>query len=292
MDGRLERRDADSERVVLGPAFCARLERFAALARARGARADGRAGLAPGQGVELDGHRPYRDGEDLRDLDWELLARLGRPWMRVRRAERGERAVLALDTSASMSVGAPSKLEHACELAAAVALATVGSGGRAEVVAHGAEGRVERCALRSRRDLPSLLEFLRRRIARGERSLRELFALSGLARSSRVVVLGDLMDVEPADVLALARRGCRVSVAAVLARRELSPRASEGIEWFDPERGDTLALALDSGVLSAYGRALEGRLELWRAAFARRGQAFCVTPSDAQFETLALELVR
>lgn len=292
MDGRLERPGADSARVVLGPAFCARLERFAAIARARGTRDDGRSGLMPGQGVEFEGHRPYRDGEDLRDLDWELLARLGRPWMRVRRAERGERSLLALDTSASMSVGAPSKLEHACEVAAAVALATVGSGGRAEIVAHGTEGRVECCALRTRRDLPSLLEFLRSRIARGERSLRELFALPQLARASRVVVLGDLMDVEPAQVLALARRGCRVTVTAVLARRELAPRASEGIEWFDPERGDTLALALDSGVLSAYGRALEGRLELWRSAFARRGQAFRVTPSDAEFEALALELVR
>jgi len=292
MDLPSERLGADSARVVLGGSFRERLERFAATVRASAARDEGRAGIAPGQGVELEGHRPYREGEDLRDLDWELLARLGRPWVRVRRQERGERLALALDTSASMAVGSPSKLEHACELAAALALATVTGGGSAEVFAHGADGSVERSSLRTRRDVPALLEFLRRRLARGERPLREVLSAVGRVRARRVIVLGDLMDVEPVDVLALARRGTRVAAVAVLARRELAPRAAEGVEWFDPESGDALALALDAATLKAYGEALEGRLAAWRSAFARRGAAYRVTAADAAFETLAGELVR
>ncbi len=287
----LERAGADSARVVLGPAFRERLERFVALVRARASRDDGRAALAPGQGTELEGHRPYREGEDLRDLDWELLARLGRAWVRVRRAERGERLAILLDTSASMTVGAPSKLEHACELAAAIALATVVSGGSAEVHAHGPQGRVERVSLRSRRDLPALLVFLRERIAHGERPLRELLRVPELGRATRIVVLGDLLDLAPADVLALARRGRRVAALAVLARRELAPGISDGIEWFDPERGDALELAVGPGTLAAYGVALEQRLDAWRGAFARRGQAYRVTASDADFEPLARELL-
>lgn len=291
MEQPVERASADSARVVLGPAFRERLERFVAQVRARASRDDGRAALAPGQGVELEGHRPYREGEDLRDLDWELLARLGRPWVRVRRAERGERLAILLDTSASMAVGAPSKLEHACELAAAIALATVVSGGSAEVHAHGSQGRVERLLLRSRRDLPALLEFLRHRLARGERPPRELLGLPGLERASRVVWLGDLMDLAPSDVLALARRGRRVAAVAVLARRELAPGVADGVEWFDLERGDALEIAISPATLQAYGAALEQRLAGWRGAFARRGQAYRVTASDAAFESLAGELV-
>ncbi len=291
MESPVGRADADSTRVVLGPAFLARLERFVARARASSARDEGRRGVAPGQGVELAGHRPYREGEDLRDLDWELLARLGRAWVRVRRAERGERLALVLDTSASMGIGCPSKLEHACELATALALATVVQGGSAELLAHGVDGAVERSALRSRPDLPEWLEFLRRRIARGERPLREVLRHPRLSRASRVVVLGDLMDLDPAEVLAHARRGCRASAIAVLARRELAPSRAEGVEWFDPERGDALALALDARAIDAYGRVLEERLGAWRSAFTRRGQFYRVTPSDADFEVLAAELL-
>lgn len=291
MDSPVGRAGADSTRVVLGPPFLARLERFVARARTFDGRDEGRRGLAPGRGVELEGHRPYREGEDLRDLDWEMLARLGRAWVRVRRAERGERLALVLDTSASMGLGAPSKLEHACELATALALATVVQGGSAELLAYGTAGTVERFELRARRDLPHWLEFLRHRIARGERPLREILGHPRLSRASRVVVLGDLMDLTPVEVLVHARRGCRASAVAVLARRELAPKHAEGVEWFDPERGDALELELNTRALDLYGQVLEERLGAWRNAFTRRGQVYRVTRSDAEFEVLAAELL-
>ena len=54
---------------------------------------------------------------------------------------------------------------------------------------------------------------------------------------------------------------------------------------------NALEIAISPATLQAYGAALEQRLAGWRGTFARRGQAYRVTASDAAFESLAGELV-
>ena len=110
--------------VHLGKEYLRRLERFslrfaAGLERREGA---GRAGLL-GAGEEYVTSRPYRPGEDLRHLDWDLLARLDRPYIRVSRREAAESWSLWIDTSASMGVGPPGKLQMAAEVAGGIAAA-------------------------------------------------------------------------------------------------------------------------------------------------------------------------
>jgi uncharacterized protein (DUF58 family) len=263
------------------------LERFVAQARARATREDVGRGVARGQGVELEGHRPYRSGEDLRDLDWELLARLGQPWVRVRRAEQGERVAIVLDTSASMGVGSPSKLQLAAEVALALTCASLAKGGSCVLLSHGEGGRVECFALRSANARAAAIAWTERRRARGSCRLAELLSDPSLRRAHRVVVLGDLMDVEPAEVLALAGRGRRVELVQVLAERELAPRATQGVEWIDPEDGASLQLEVGERVLREYGSALDARFERWRAACRGRGQVHRLARSDAAFEDVA-----
>src|SRR5690349_6164571 len=108
--------------VTLDAGLRARAERFAArLAAARGRREGAaRAGLAAG-GLEFDHYRPYRPGDDLRALDWDVYARSDQAVVRVLRPEAGERWAILLDTSASMGVGPPGKLQRAAECALALA---------------------------------------------------------------------------------------------------------------------------------------------------------------------------
>lgn len=278
---------ADSARVEFSTEFHARLERFVARARSRASREDGRRGAARGQGVELEGHRPYRAGEDLRDLDWELLARLGQPWVRVRRAEQGERLAVVLDTSASMGVGAPSKLQLAAEVALALSCASLANGGCSLLLAHGEGGRVESFSLRSANARAASIAWMEKRMARGAGRLGDLLSDPGLRRAHRVVVLGDLMDAEPAEVLTLAGRGRRVEVVQILAERELAPQVTGGVEWVDPEVGASLQLAVGERALREYGHALDTRLERWRTACRGRGQVHRLARSDAAFEDVA-----
>jgi uncharacterized protein (DUF58 family) len=75
---------------------------------------------------EFADYREYTEGEDLRRLDWKVLARTGRAYTRLYHDETNLRAVLVLDASASMRFGgrtprdtAGSKLEYAQYLATA-----------------------------------------------------------------------------------------------------------------------------------------------------------------------------
>src|SRR5687767_4308468 len=116
----------------LGPEFARRLELWlqrAAASRHRpiGAEGTGRSAAA-GAGFEFLGHLAYRPGEPLSELDWDVLARTNEAFVRVRAREAGERWLVLLDSSASMSIGAPAKIQTAAELAAAMALFGARSG--------------------------------------------------------------------------------------------------------------------------------------------------------------------
>ncbi|MCC7126383.1 MAG: DUF58 domain-containing protein, partial [Acidobacteria bacterium] len=58
-----------------------------------------------GPGFDFDEHRPYRPGDDVRRIDWNVTARFRQPFVRETHAERELNVVVALDLSASMSFG-------------------------------------------------------------------------------------------------------------------------------------------------------------------------------------------
>jgi uncharacterized protein (DUF58 family) len=57
-----------------------------------------------GQGFDFDEHRPYRPGDDVRRIDWNVTARLNEPFVRQTHAERELNLLIALDLSPSMSL--------------------------------------------------------------------------------------------------------------------------------------------------------------------------------------------
>jgi uncharacterized protein (DUF58 family) len=279
--------------VRFEPGFTARLERLVArVALERDAREGaGRLHVAGG-GEEFVGHRPYRPGEDLRDLDWTLLARLDRPFVRVRRREATQHWAIVLDASASMGVGQgnqaqgnqarSSKLQRAAEVATGLAFSGLRAGATSALFVAGEALEVAR--LRKRGDLAPWLGFLEGRRARGSRGADACFADPRLAHAQRVFVVGDQLGYEPRAVIALARRRREVAVVQLLAPRELAPAVDAGVEWFDPESGERLDLALDTATVAAYGRALDTRLETWRATCARHGVFHRCFSTAAAFE--------
>jgi len=58
-----------------------------------------------GVGVELAQVRPYVPGDDVRQIEWNVTARMGEPHVRVHLADRVLVTWLVLDTSASMQFG-------------------------------------------------------------------------------------------------------------------------------------------------------------------------------------------
>ncbi len=112
--------------ALLDPALIARLKPLEL--RARGVVEGFLTGLhrSPYHGfsAEFAEHRAYNPGDELRHLDWKVLAKTDRPYVKRFEEETNLRALLVLDTSASMRYAgsAPmTKLDYGATLAAAFA---------------------------------------------------------------------------------------------------------------------------------------------------------------------------
>jgi uncharacterized protein (DUF58 family) len=58
-----------------------------------------------GSGFDFDEHQPYRPGDDVRRIDWNVTARMNAPFVRHTHAERELNVMIALDVSRSMELG-------------------------------------------------------------------------------------------------------------------------------------------------------------------------------------------
>lgn len=76
-----------------------------------------------GRGMDFEELRQYMPGDDVRDIDWNVTYRMGRPFVKRFREERELGVILAMDVSASGSFGSTrrSKREFAVEIAATLA---------------------------------------------------------------------------------------------------------------------------------------------------------------------------
>jgi uncharacterized protein (DUF58 family) len=83
-----------------------------------------------GRGMDFEELREYIPGDDVRDIDWNVTHRLGRPFVKRFREERELTAVLAVDVSASSTFGSGSrtKREFAAEIAATLAMSAARTG--------------------------------------------------------------------------------------------------------------------------------------------------------------------
>src|ERR1700744_5098549 len=83
-----------------------------------------------GRGMDFEELREYVPGDDVRNIDWNVTHRLGRPFVKRFREERELTAVLAVDVSASSSFGSAhrTKREFAAEVAGTLAMSASRNG--------------------------------------------------------------------------------------------------------------------------------------------------------------------
>lgn len=80
-----------------------------------------------GRGMEFDEVRSYEYGDDVRDIDWNVSARMNAPYIKRYREERELTSMILFDASASNEFGSTGVLkgEAAAEIAALLAFAAV-----------------------------------------------------------------------------------------------------------------------------------------------------------------------
>src|SRR5215471_11552147 len=82
-----------------------------------------------GRGLDFEELREYIPGDEVRDIDWNVTYRMGRPFVKRYREERELGLVLAVDVSASSAFGSQrrTKREFASEIAGTLAISAARS---------------------------------------------------------------------------------------------------------------------------------------------------------------------
>ncbi|MBK8975580.1 MAG: DUF58 domain-containing protein [Planctomycetes bacterium] len=276
---------ATSGSELFDAAFLRSLEglRFVARRVPAGGRIAEQRSRSRGGGVEFTDVRPYVPGDDFRAIDWHLLQRLDRVFLRLFLEEEDLPVHIVLDESASMGQPPAGRREPADKTVTALrvvaALAYVASHRLDRVTIHPFAGEPRRPlpGISGRVAFRRLLAWLGQRPAAGEgtglvRALKSLATPS--ARRGLCIVVSDFLDPAGAEAVVHALRTVRHDLLLVRIAHpgEERPALSGEVEIVDSESGESLALHVDDALLSRYAaahRAFEAALA--DTARARRG---------------------
>ncbi|MFP5342739.1 MAG: DUF58 domain-containing protein [Candidatus Limnocylindria bacterium] len=284
--------------TVFDEAFLRQLERLLLLMRspARGGLKGGRRSVKRGRSVEFADYRDYSLGDDLRQLDWNVYARLERLFVKLFVEEEDVTVTLLVDASASMATGSPDKLVFAKRAAAALGYIGLASEDRVAVSALAGRMARRRASLRGTGRVFRLLADLSSiEAADGPTDLvaAARHAATQLSGRGVIVLLSDLLDPAADRVIReLAATGSELVVLHVLSPDELDPPLEGDLRLVDRETGDQVDITVDLATLDAY----RARLAAWKTTLAdlaaRRRASYVDLSSDVNLAELMFAELR
>ena len=316
--------------MLLVPSFLPRLERLSLVARhVRAGQATGeRRSTKRGTSVEFADYRDYTRGDDLRRVDWNIYARLERPFVKLFEEEEDLAVHLLLDGSGSMDWGGEecgsvgvwerggmgeggtrghgdggrdeNKWVYARRLAGALGYVALVSGDRLTIAnlqspvsnTQSPISNLQFGPVRGRGHTLRLFEWLESLRAGGTTDLNaglRAYAISG-GRPGLVVLISDLFS--PAGYVEgltrLAARGHEVAVIHVLAPDEVEPVLAGDLRLLDVETGDPQEVTIDGGMRNLYRRRLAAWRDEIRAACRARDVHYVPVETDIPFDRVVL----
>jgi len=284
--------------ALLSSEFMARLDRLqigmrkVLAGRFRGEKRSKRRGRS----VEFADHREYAFGDDIRFLDWHLMARLDMLFLKLFHDEEELRLHLLLDASRSMDFGEPTKIDHVRRVAAALAYVALSSLNRVKIVVLSERGPEELPWQRGVQSSGRVFGFLEEVRAEGKNALATGVARwIGRARPSGVVVLlSDLLDRDgPLPALKpLVRPTIDAHLVQILSPEEAEPDLVGDFRLVDSEIGDGVDVTGTAALVAAYRRNLTAYVSEIEEFARSRGLTHMLTSTDVPFEDLVLRHLR
>lgn len=258
----------------------------------RGERLSKRKGIS----IEFADYREYTEGDDLRHLDWNVLARLDTPVMRTYQDEEDLLVYLYVDASPSMVYGEPTKLDWAKRMACAIGWVGL-TGGDAILPRIIGPRRAPMATLRGRASFPRLTGFVESiqepdSVDSVSASLRML--LRSNAKPGLLVLLSDGLDQElPPLLTSLGARGFEVAFLQILSDIELDPDLEGDLRLVDSEGGEPHEITANRDTLAEYRRRLaEHNAALSAATLQGQGRYELVNAADSLETVIGQRLKR
>ncbi len=251
-----------------------------------------------GFSVEFTEHRPYQPGDEPRYLDWKILARADRLFVKQFEQETNLRAMLLVDASRSMAWrGTPERLTkraYADRLAAALALILLRQRDATGLVTF---DEAVRQAIPARvktgqwgRLVRGLLDTPDGRGTAAAAALRRLTSL--LVRRGLVVLISDLLfdrDLALTALRYLRHRGHQVIVYHVMDPAEVELGGPPEVRFRDLESPASVVVR-PRELARAYRETVRREIAAWRTTCRRHGIAYHHVTTDLPFG-MALRLL-
>ena len=242
---------------------------------------------------EFSQYRAYRPGDDLKYLDWKLLARTDRLYTRQFRETTNMSVVLVVDTSASMNYpSAPdgrsghtaSKFRYAVIMAAALAHLIISQGDAVGLMTMQGEKLVWVPARGGRAHLRLLLAQLEKLTPSSTWDAPRVVTRAAdlLKRRGVILAISDFYDNEDAtrvELRRVVRRGHDVAVLQVISREEIDLPFKSDVEFEDLETGARVVVAARAARPS-YRDQVAAFLERWRTGSRRDGLDYALVHTD------------
>ena len=264
-----------------------------------GLRAGGHRSPFHGFSADFQQHRPYRVGDDLKYLDWKILARTDRLYSKQFRETTSMSVMLVLDASASMAYpeGSATKFRYACVLAASLAYLISAQGDAVGLMSTDGERLVYLPAKGGRPHLRLLLAQIDKLKPGGSWQPDRVIARGAelLKRRGAMVVISDFYDEEEATRRELRRvssRGHDVAMLQITSDVERRFPFKGDHEFEDLETGERRIVNANA-IEPEYRANVEAFLTRWRTSSRRDGIDYALMSSDEPLEqTLRAYLLR
>jgi uncharacterized protein (DUF58 family) len=264
-----------------------------------------------GTSIEFADYRNYTRGDDLRRVDWNIFARLERPFIKLLEEEEDLAVHVLVDASESMNwpkdgsvetdeanperINNQNKFRFSQRIVAGLGHISLGSGDQLTVTALSSPNLVWG-PFRGRGHTLSLLDFVGKLKTGGPTDLNtslKSYALRG-PRPGLALVVSDLLS--PAGyqdgVSALQQRGFEVGLIHVLSKDEVEPQLAGDLQLVDVETNTPQDVSVDAAMYDMYIR----RLLAWRdeisAYCVRRGVHYATVETSTPWEELILYELR
>ena len=229
---------------------------------------------AKGLSSEFEEHRGYAEGDDVRHIDWKAYAKFDRYFIKEYREATNLKAILVMDSSASMGYASDgwSKFDYGSTLAASLAYLMLKQQDSVGLMTF--SKKIEKIIppKAAHDHLFAILKALEACTPQGETSVASVLQelATSVKRRGLILVISDLLD-QPEEVMRglkqLRSRGSDVMVFHLLDKDELQFPFKEPSLFQDLEE-DLRLLADPEVIRSAYLETIQALIEGYRASCA------------------------
>jgi uncharacterized protein (DUF58 family) len=289
-----QRRDG----LLLAPAFMARLDQLDVMSRKMlaGKMKGERRSKRRGQSVEFADYRNYVIGDDLRFIDWNIYARLDKLFLKLFLEEEDLSLYVMLDVSKSCDYGNPQKAFYIKQVAAALGYIGLVNYNRVTLCAFNNGIASETGAMRGRRRVAQMLDFVQKLEPSGPSHLAEACRRFALAHRQKgvCVILSDFFDKGGYENGLRYVAGGKYDLFAVqtLSPQEIDPDLQGDLKLRDMEDDDMAEVSITQPLLKQYKANLNGYCLSLKDYITRRGGTYLFTSTAVPFDTLVLNYLR